>query len=233
MPQLQVCFSPALLPVYKVQDSICIVTDVLRATSCMVAGLNHGITSIRPVATIYEAVMLGKQGYYTAGERNGAQAPGMQMGNSPFDFMQEELVGQKVAMTTTNGTQALAACKGAKQVIIGAMLNLNAVVNYVRQQQMDLLVVCAGWKNLPNAEDTLFAGALATALKEYDTNDDSAWMSMLLYQQFLADKKSFLDQTSHVRRLHHLDIERDIDYCFQESIYNTVPVLGADLELRG
>ena len=83
-----------------------VVIDVLRATSCMVAGLGSGVKSIKPVATIDECLALGERGYIMAGERGGEKIEAFDMGNSPFDYMRPEMKGQKIAATTTNGTKS-------------------------------------------------------------------------------------------------------------------------------
>ena len=71
MKNIDVCFSPDLIHQYDINDRCVVVIDVLRATSCMVAGLGSGVMSIAPVATVEECEALGKQGYVMAGERDG------------------------------------------------------------------------------------------------------------------------------------------------------------------
>ncbi len=71
---------------------------------------------------------------------------GFDLGNSPFEYMAEELKGKSIAFTTTNGTQAIIRSLGAREIIIGSFLNLSAVVNYLREGSNNVLVVCAGWK---------------------------------------------------------------------------------------
>ena len=60
---VEVCFSPRQFDLYKGQFDICVVIDVLRATSAICAGIENGVNSIIPVATIEEAPAAGSMGW--------------------------------------------------------------------------------------------------------------------------------------------------------------------------
>lgn len=227
MNKFDVCLSPDLLHLHQLENSIVVVTDIFRATSCMVTGLAHGVESITPVATVEECKILQDQGYIAAAERNAEKVEGFDLNNSPFSFMDERLIGENIAMTTTNGTLAISKAKRtALKVLVGAFLNLGALTHYLRKEPYDVLVLCAAWKGRPNLEDTLFAGALAEALKdEYMIMEDSALMAQRLYNQGKDQLISFVSSSSHVRRLQRLGIHKDISFCLQHDLYNEIPVL--------
>jgi 2-phosphosulfolactate phosphatase len=227
MKSIDVCLTPELLHLHNIDNTIVVVTDIFRATSCMVTGLAYGIGSITPVATVEECYALQQKGYVAAAERNAMKVEGFDLDNSPFSYMDEDLVGAHIAMTTTNGTLSITKAKSAAvKVLVGAFLNLGAIVNHLQSQSYDVLVLCAGWKGRVNLEDTLFAGALVDALKEeYIIAEDSALMSMRMYQQAQNDLLSYVSNSSHVRRLQRLGIQKDISYCLQRDLYDVVPVL--------
>jgi 2-phosphosulfolactate phosphatase len=227
MKNIDVCLSPDLLHLYKLNNSIVVVTDIFRATSCMVTGFAFGVGSIIPVASVEECKNLQQRGYIAAAERNAEKVEGFDLDNSPFSYMDERLVGGKIAMTTTNGTLSISKAKAeAVKVVIGAFLNLKAVINHLKNQPYDVLVLCAGWKGKPNLEDTLFAGALVDALQEeYFVSEDSAIMAMRTYQQAADDLGKYLANSSHIRRLQNLGISKDIAYCLQKDLYDILPVL--------
>jgi len=173
-------------------------------------------------------------GYVAAAERNAEKVEGFDLDNSPFSYMDERLIGGKIAMTTTNGTLSISKAKtDAVKVIVGAFLNLAAVVNHLKNQPYDVLVLCAGWKGRPNLEDTLFAGAVVEALKdEYFVSEDSAIMAMRVYNEAKSNMGAYLSNSSHIRRLQGLGIHKDINYCLQKDLYDIVPVLrGNELVL--
>ncbi|MCP9755253.1 2-phosphosulfolactate phosphatase [Lacihabitans sp. CCS-44] len=227
MKNIDVCLSPDLLHLHKINNSIVVVTDIFRATSCMVTGFAYGVKSIIPVATVEECKTLQNMGYVAAAERNAEKVEGFDLDNSPFSYMDERLIGGKIAMTTTNGTLSISKAKtDAVKVIVGAFLNLAAVVNHLKNQPYDVLVLCAGWKGRPNLEDTLFAGAVVEALKdEYFVSEDSAILAMRTYQQAKNDMLGYLANSSHIRRLQGLGINKDISYCLQKDLYDVLPVL--------
>lgn len=227
MKTIDVCLSPDLMHLYPVHDRTVVVVDILRATSCMTTAFAYGIESITPFASLEDCLAMKGQNYFTAGERDGKKVEGFDLGNSPFEYMDERLRGQKIAFTTTNGTQAIARSEGAREIIIGSFLNLSAVVKYLARSENNLLVVCAGWKGKVNMEDTLFAGAVVDGLEDhFEPECDAPLAAQHLYHLAKADMQTFLKNTSHVRRLAKLNVVKDIAFCLTPDQYAVVPVLN-------
>jgi 2-phosphosulfolactate phosphatase len=226
MKTIDVCVSPELMHLYDVQNRTVVVVDILRATSCMVTAFAHGAASITPYANLEDCRRMKSKGYITSGERNGEKVPGFDKGNSPFEYMGDEVKGQKIAFTTTNGTQAIEKAKEAKQIVVGSFLNLTAVTHYLLLSEYNILVVCAGWKGKVNLEDTLFAGALVEALRNHIEPDcDAPLIAQHLYNLAKGDMVKFLSNSSHVRRLNRLSIHTDIDFCLKPDQYPVLPLL--------
>ena len=229
MKTIDVCLSPDLMHLYTVSDRVVVVVDILRATSCMVTALAHGVQRIRPFADLEACRAMKAHGYFTAGERNGEKVEGFDFGNSPFEYMIEKLKGQKIAFTTTNGTQAIAKSQGAKEIIIGSFLNLTAITEYLKRGNDNVLVVCAAWKGKVNLEDTLFAGALVENLKDHIEPDcDAPLAAKRLYNLAKKDMVDFLKDSSHVKRLNRLHVHKDIAFCVTPDQYPVVPRLVND-----
>lgn len=234
MKNIDVCLTPDLLHHHNTDNCIVVVTDIFRATSCMVTGFAYGVRSITPVATVDECRELQKRGYIAAAERNAEKVEGFDLDNSPFSYMDERIIGEKIAMTTTNGTLSITkAKKNAVKVLVGAFLNLQATLAYLKNQPYDVLVLCAGWKGRPNLEDTLYAGAVVNALKDdYFVAEDGAMLAMRAYEHSKDNMLLYLSNSSHIRRLQKLGINKDIKYCLQKDLYDVVPVLrGNELVL--
>lgn len=223
---IDVCLSPALMNLFPLRDRTVVVVDVLRATSCMVTALAHGVKSILPVADLDACRSMRTNGHAIAGERNGEKVEDFDFGNSPFEYMKPDIRGKVVAFTTTNGTQAIELSKPASQVVIGAFLNLTAVARHLAGGENDILILCAGWKGKVNLEDTLFAGALIEALGgEVEPECDAPLIALDLYQKTKGDLLHGLADASHVKRLHRLNIRKDIEFCLTKDVYDIVPVL--------
>jgi len=226
MKTIDVCLSPELMHLYDVQNKSVVVVDILRATSCMVTAFAHRVDSITPIADLEECKKMKSQGFITSGERNGEKVEGFDKGNSPFEYMGEDIRGKKIAFTTTNGTQAIEKAKQASELLIGAFLNLSSVAGHLKKSERSILILCAGWKGRVNLEDTLFAGALIEQLNGEALPDDDAPLAALhLYQKEKNNLLNYLSASSHVKRLSRLNIYKDIEFCLTADQYKVVPTL--------
>jgi 2-phosphosulfolactate phosphatase len=226
MKTVDVCLSPDLIHLYDVSDKVVVVVDILRATSCMTAGLANGVKSITPYQNLEQCEFMKYEGYLIAGERNGQKVNGFDLGNSPFDYMDERVKGKKVAVTTTNGTVAIEKSKRAIEVIIGSFLNISAVAAHVKKQRQNVLILCAGWKGKVNLEDSLFAGALVDQLlNEFEFECDAPLLAHATYLQMKDDMLNRVQNSSHAKRLNKLNVHKDIEYCLKLDEFNIVPRL--------
>lgn len=223
---IDICLSPDLVHLYDLKGKIVVVVDILRATSCITTGLAHGIMSITPYASLEECRSMKQKGYYIAGERGGRKVDGFDIGNSPYSYMEPHLKDQKIAITTTNGTIAIEKSNDAEKIIIGAFLNLAAVVNYLRTQGNDVVILCAGWKGHINLEDTMYAGALALTLEsEFHYTDDAVLLAKALYKEMKGSMLHAIQNASHVKRLKKFNVNKDVEFCLTPNRYDVVPVL--------
>ena len=234
MPKLDVCFSPELLHLHDLRGKVAVIVDILRASSTIVTALGEGVTHVFPVATLDECTAYGQEhGCLTAAERDGLPAAGFDLGNSPFGFLdaQRPVRGRALTISTTNGTTALRRSLAAEAVVVGAFLNLAAVVDFARAQGRDVLVVCAGWKGHFCLEDTVFGGALAARLApDFDVRSSDATLAALhLWEQGEADLPNYLLQSAHVRRLNSLEASQDFEFCLRiDSYAHVLPVWQHD-----
>jgi 2-phosphosulfolactate phosphatase len=230
--KLEVCLSPALLPLYNVEEYIVVIIDIFRATSSICYGIENGAEAIIPVSQVEECAAYREKGaeYLLAAERNGSVVEGFDFGNSPFSYTKEKVAGKTVVLTTTNGTHALHLSRAAKKIVIGSFLNLTALCNWLKTQNGNILLVCAGWKNNFNLEDTMFAGAVIDQLKSNENYvlDDSAIAANDIFELGKNDISAYLSKTSHGERLKKLGIEEDIAFCLNVDITTAIPVLDGE-----
>lgn len=228
--KIEVCLTPALIDLYAIEHSIVVVIDILRATSSIVYGIDNGAQAIIPVAQVEECLGYADKGYLLAAERNGEVVEGYDFGNSPFSYTAEKVAGKTIVLTTTNGTKALhLARKRASQVVIGSFLNLEALCNWLKTQDKDVLLLCAGWKDQFNLEDTIFAGAVVNQLRKGFTHyDDASVAAEDLYMLAKDDLRAYIHKSSHSHRMVALNIEEDVKFCLQTNICQAIPVLEGD-----
>jgi 2-phosphosulfolactate phosphatase len=225
---IEVCFSPFLFELHKEEYDIVVVIDVLRATSAICAAFENGVEAIIPVSTIEEAQEYQKKGYLVGAERQGKIVEGFNFGNSPFSYMTEEVKGKEVVLTTTNGTRAIDLAKDAEIVVIGSLLNLDALCEWLEKQDKHILCLCSGWQNKFNLEDTICAGAISEYLLntgKFKSDEDSSIAAKYLYLSAKDNYLGYLKSSSHRRRLKNLNLNEDIKYCLTPNLTRVIPVL--------
>lgn len=228
-PTLHTVLSPALLHLYDLSNTVTVVIDVLRATSTIATALYNGAREVIPVDSVERCIQLGKElACITAGERDGQVAPGLQYGNSSFEYPAAFIGGQTLVLTTTNGTKLLhmALAKGATEIVTGAFLNLSAVCDHLAGLGKNVVLGCAAWKDKPNMEDTLFAGAVVSRIREHFTIAcDASHIAENLYQLAEDDLYEFMkkNDASHYHRLTNFGLERDIRHCLTADLANVLP----------
>jgi 2-phosphosulfolactate phosphatase len=228
-PTLFTSFSPALLHLYDVSNSIVVIIDILRATSTIATALYNGAKAVIPVDSVSRCIELGRQIHgITAGERDGKIAEGLEHGNSPFEYSREFIEGKILVLTTTNGTRLLqmALDKNAQEIITGSFSNLSAVCDHLANTKQNVILGCAAWKDRVNMEDLLFAGSVISSVgKNFSINCDSSHMAEAIYEKAKKDLFEFMkkNNASHYHRLMGFGLEKDIRYCLTPDKANILP----------
>lgn len=226
MRDLEICYLPVqwhALDPDRLRASACAVIDVIRATSTIVTALARGATCVQPVASVTDAEILKQQNpdALLAGERGGKPLPGFDLGNSPHEMTSERVKGKRIILTTTNGTQALVACHGARTIVTASLLNLDAVATRLRELGPPWLIVCAGYEDQFGLDDAIVAGALAEAL-----NQDHALVS--LYRSVRNDLSATLLGSSAGQELQKIGMQNDVPFCAQLDLFPLVPTLNGE-----
>ena len=223
---IETILTPALFHLHSKDIEIkqVVVIDILRATTTMVVAYENGANNVVPVEHLEDALVYRDKGYLIAGERNGVKVDGFDMGNSPQEFTKNVVEGRNIVLSTTNGTKAINACSAAKYRYVSSFRNIDAMAKTIIENNLDVLLFCAGWKDKFNLEDTVFAGALAQQLLDngFTTNDDATRMACTLWNLAKPNLAEFLADASHVQRFKSLHIESDLEVCLQFNTYSDV-----------
>jgi 2-phosphosulfolactate phosphatase len=244
---LEVLFAPAEFAALEQRDlsgTVCVVFDVLRATSSMVTALANGASAIVPVAAIAEALKIRERNprVLLAGERDGLRIKGdltgglaFDLGNSPREFTRANVNGSTIAMTTTNGTRALRACARAKTVFAASFLNLRATAACLAEAR-NLILVCSGTLDQAAYEDVLAAGAMCDLLWPTHSPGAVADSAQMARQLYLLDKTDLLGGVSKSRNGRRLlanpALREDVAFCIQLDRFALVAELGKDGSVR-
>ena len=229
MRKLNVCLSSDLFSHYDEGNKLVLVVDILRATSVISTAFHYGISELIPVSSVEEAKQhMNKEGYLVAAERNAEPIEGIPLGNSPFQYMNDEVKNKTLVLTTTNGTKAIRLAR-KHEVIAASFVNLNAVYDFIMKSEKDVIILCSGWKGLVNMEDSIFAGILSDKLlktNEFQSKCDSVLASVAIKRDAGNDLFSYLENSAHRNRLKHLNMEEDTKFCLNPTFKSEViPIL--------
>ncbi|MBF0575894.1 2-phosphosulfolactate phosphatase [Dysgonomonas sp. GY617] len=226
--KIDVCFSPILYPYYvENNDTIVVVVDIFRATTTMCMALNNGAASIMPVATVEEAKAYKDKGYLVGGERNVVKFEFGDFGNTPSEYTREKVEGKDVVISTTNGTHAIDMAEDCSCLIIGSFSNISTIADFCLSQKKDVLVLCAGWKDKFNLEDSLFGGALAEILVDkggYNAGFDAAGVALSMWKEAKPDILAYIKRGEHMKRLEAHGLLDVADFCLQSDTTHVLPI---------
>ena len=225
---LETCFSPALFEPERHVGTIVVVIDILRATSAICTAFENGAVSIIPVATVSEARDYKENGYLVAAERDGYVLDFADFGNSPFNFSPEKVAGKTIVYSTTNGTGIIKVASAAGFIIIGSFLNIRALTEWISEQDRNVVLFCAGWKNRFNLEDTICAGAIAERLMStslYSTICDSTHAAIDLWSLAKKDISAYIEKVAQRSRLRDKKLDDCIPFCLTMDYTSKIPVI--------
>jgi 2-phosphosulfolactate phosphatase len=225
---ISVCFTPDQFGKYADGVSTVVIVDILRATSVISTAFECGIEAIIPVQTVKEALSYKyKDKHIIAAERDTFPIEGFDYGNSPYHYINSDVKGKTLALTTTNGTKAIHLAKEHK-VITASFINIDAVVNYLQDNNNDIIILCSGWKGLFNLEDSIFAGALSEKLlasHQFSSTCDAMKAAIHLYASGKANLFEYLSNSAYRNRNSSDDVIKDTHFCLNPTIKsNIVPI---------
>jgi 2-phosphosulfolactate phosphatase len=197
---------------------VAIVVDVMRATSTIAQALASGYDCVLCCREIDEARALRAElgdAAVVGGERNAIVVEGFDLGASPRDYLEPRAA--TAIMTTTNGTRAILAAAGSSNVVLlGSLLNLDAVAAAAREPADDVTVVCAGFQDAFAIDDAYCAGRIVELLGSDRT--DAAVAAATLARAFPNAWEGV-----NARTYGPPGLEDDLRWCTQENTLDVVP----------
>src|SRR4029450_10103441 len=198
-----------------------IVVDVLRATSTIAQALGSGYERVHCCREVGEARALrDKLGEgLLGGERDAVRIEGFDVGASPREFLGDPRA-RSVIFSTTNGTRAiLETASRADEVLLGSLLNLDAVARTARERGEDVMIVCAGFQGQFALDDAYCAGRIVQLLGAEPS--DAAKATDAIARAWPDAHEGLLARTYGPPGL-----EEDIAFCAQVSALDVVPRLS-------
>lgn len=232
--RIDVLFGPANVIPTLVQGRVVAVIDVLRASSTVAAALANGAKAVIPLDSPDEVIIRAKQFERSevrmAGERKALPIPGFDLGNSPSEFTAEAVSGKTVVFTTTNGTSALLAVQGARDVVMASYVNFSSVCTLLRtaaRGETDVALVCAGRDKQFSLEDAACAGRYASAIVkglECVEIGDGAAACEIIDRRYGGRLDKLFADSEHGRTLIAAGLEKDLEVCATIDAFPVIPV---------
>ena len=225
---------PQLLSPRHLAGRTVVVFDVIRATTSMAAALAAGVSAIHVFADLAGA-RAAKASHpdaaLTCGEERCLPPADFDLGNSPSAFRADAHAGRTLMMSTTNGTRAIIAARGAKRVMIGALVNAAAVGAHAAQAGDDVTLLCAGTHGEISLEDLLGAGAVLEAIRaraDVSLESDSAHVAHDLFERHRADLGTALRSSRGGHNVIAAGLEPDLDFAARLNLLAAVGVVHED-----
>jgi 2-phosphosulfolactate phosphatase len=206
----------AFTPAETASAPLGVVVDVMRATSIIVQALASGYKRVLCCSEIDHALALKAElgdAAITGGEWEAKRIEAFDAGASPREFVEPR--AETLILSTTNGTRSIvAAASSCDEVVIGALLNLDAVAAGAAGE--DTIVLCAGHEGVFAIDDAYCAGRIVQLLDAERT--DAAIASAVVAERF----PHAIDGIN-ARTYGPPGLEEDIAWCAQVSLHDVVP----------
>jgi 2-phosphosulfolactate phosphatase len=232
--RIDVLYGVQQLAAGEVQGRVVAMIDVLRASTTIAVALSHGARAVIPFESSEEAITRSKQfergAVRLAGERRMFKLEGFDLGNSPLEHTAEAVEGKTVLLATTNGTKALLAVQGARDVVVASYVNLTGVSSMLRaalRGGADITIICAGQDRQFALEDAACAGRYVSSvtrrLADVELND-AALAASLIDRKYGDNLMRLFSTAAHGRALAAAGFEADLAACAAVDSYPVIPI---------
>ena len=207
----------AFTPSEAARAHVGVVVDVMRATSTIAQALASGYRRVICAPGVDEARALRDElgEGVLGGERNAVRIEGFELGASPREYL--EAKAKTAILSTTNGTRAVVtAASTCDHVLLGALLNLEAVAAAAREPGENVTVFCAGFQGTFAIDDAYCAGRIVELLDGECT--DAAVAAATIARAFPNAWEGV-----NARTYGPPGLENDLRWCTQENTLDVVP----------
>jgi 2-phosphosulfolactate phosphatase len=232
--RIDVAFGVQQLTPQDVQGRVVAVIDVLRASTTIAVAVSNGAKAVIPMESPDDAVTRAKQlergAFRLAGERKMLKMAGFDLGNSPLEHTREAVEGKTVLLATTNGTKALLAVQGARDVVVASYVNLTAVSAMLRtalRGGADITLVCAGQDRQFALEDAGCAGRFVSVICKRLTTvelNDAALAATMIDKKYGENVMRLFKTAAHGQALAAAGFGDDLAACAAVDSYPVIPI---------
>lgn len=200
----------------SIHHSVCIVVDVLRATSTVVTALSHGYKKIIPISDLNKL----KSTDISSGEELGERQSCATFGNSPTEIITKPVTNDTLYLKTTNGTRCLLQVDDTNYVLIGSILNgysvAEAAYKIALKHNRNIVILCSGYHNKLEDDDLIAASFVASKLHELGASIQFSTVTVDNIQHDILSSAAAL-------RLTAIGYHADVIFCSSPNKFSIVP----------
>lgn len=228
--KINVYLNPNEVTEERLKEHFAVVVDVLRASTTICAALGAGAKEVIPAdssaGAIQLASLLSKDTILLCGEREGRLIEGFDLGNSPLQYTSSKVKGKTLIFTSTNGSPAIIKTRQAAKTYICGFVNLDVVVNTLKDVKAPIEILCAGKLAQFAIEDAVCAGLMLKELQRRTSDDfelnDGANAALILADHHRNAIAEIVAYSHHGRYLAEIGMESDLPFCAD---LNRLPLL--------
>ncbi|MCA9727335.1 MAG: 2-phosphosulfolactate phosphatase, partial [Candidatus Eisenbacteria bacterium] len=200
--------TPQEIPLFYTKGRRVVVVDILRACTSLCFALQSGVEQVIPVDSVEGAkqlqATLDRATALLAGEQDGAQVAGFDLGNSPGEFQSAELAGKTVLYALLSGPPLLTRSMEAVEKVLLSFVNMAPMVRYLTEKgDSELTVICGGYDGRFAMEDVVAAGMLIDLMGKGESEllNDGARAAWILYLAHRRDLSAMIRESAAGRAL--------------------------------
>jgi 2-phosphosulfolactate phosphatase len=220
----------SLLPHSQEKDTA-IIVDILRMTTTSAVLMSRGLSELYVVADEEKARAVAKEKKALLfGERSGLPMKGFDGGNSPIEYLKQDLKGKRAVLCTSNGSVAVEAASEAKHVLLGSTVNASAVAHEALQRaEKSISISCAGLSihKEVSLEDALGAAIIAREIQRLahvEIIGDETYLMLHALRGLDAPLADQFRKAKHGRIVIDLGFEKDLTFAAERNTLQHVAV---------
>ncbi|HOQ09871.1 MAG TPA: 2-phosphosulfolactate phosphatase [Syntrophomonadaceae bacterium] len=226
----------------EADKTVCLVIDVIRASTTIVSFLDNGCRRVYAVAEEEKARQLGaERQMLTAGEWKGIKLPGFDLDNSPAEARRHPIKGRDIVLCTSNGTRVIHQVKNCVKLFIASLMNAQACVQAGLSAALDascgITIVCAGQYGKFVLDDAFCAGYLLQEMEKQaeklgiELKESDACRAAKAVFKAYPDARTAFEESASGKVLLGTKGYEDFEVCLEYNTSQVVPCLQVEDDL--
>jgi len=208
------------------EDDIAVVVDALRASVTVISLLDSGAIGVEPVTEVPQS---REDSPILVGEDHGERIEGFDFGNSPLEIQNDSdrIEDEYVVLRTTNGTRCVELVDNARHVMMGSLVNLDAVIKACERLSENGTVwfVPAGRHGDYAPEDDYTVSKYISRIKKRNDAVDTE-RNIVDKRRFDDDEQELFRKSDTGRFLRKKGKGDDVIFCSQTNTFDVSPLLN-------